>query len=574
MALTRIPKIDEFPSDGRFWRVDWLGALEPNPEITTEPFIQVLITPFTSSPHQLRAKKLSSIRATNPEQQRVIRLGIGQLPLIEIGSIWKDGIRQEIMAGVSESFRNLEINSQTVNIISAGHKENGQSIIPYSHYRLGVAAGSKVVAIERDGDPYAILIPAMELIRFYYAVSTELSQAIFSGAFQHSRGDIIHESRTWYRESDDRVFLGLRQKITDEEGWVVARILRSPFAAKACRGIYDELLKRAISKKFINVSAGFPFEGSTNLKARIKPIPAENGSWRSLILSLEHCSEPMPYSELTIIRDNDGNLASPETDNPEEDKMPYIRGSYGGDESDGKNIQSEMDTNANLSDVKLTLPTDRFTALTGRKPDKPTKEQCEYRSAGLSSKSFEVDALGTGKGGYGQAENKVQRVSVVVSHSEKKKAAAPSFELFRDAIESLASYPGVYAEIRLVSLSLAQLPLTKYARRAQWAYLDSKTKTRRSVIIADICFGECWFCLIEFQLRESESRAMCLLSSGNKKLLDEELYRILIKCSEVEGVWKNINARVELFPLNHTWEDYKGLAKKLALKVRSKDAEV
>lgn len=572
MALTKIPKIDEFPSDGRSWRVDWLGALEPNPDVTTEPFFQVLLTPFASSPYQLRAKKLSSISATNPDQCQLIRLGIGQLPLIEIGSIWKDGVRQQIIAGVSESFSSLQINSQTVKIISAGHKENGQSIIPFSHYRLGVAAGSKVVAVEKDGDPYAILIPAMELIRFYYAVSTELSHAIFSGTFQHSRGDIIHESRTWYRESDDRVFLGLRQKITDEDGWVVARILRSPFAAKNCRNIYDELLKSVISKRFINVSAGFPFEGATNLRAKVKPIPAGGGSWRRLVLSLENCSKPMPYSELTVIRDNDANPALPETDNPDEDKKLYDRGASEGDGLDGKDMQSQTDTNANLSDVSLIIPTDRFTAITGRKPDKPTKEQCEYRSAGLSPKSFTIDALGTGKGGYSQAEESIQPVSVVMSRREKKKAAAPSFELFREAVVSLGDNSDVYAEIREVSLKLAKLPLTKPARRAQWAYLDSKFRTRRSVIAADICFGHSWFCLIEFQLRESESRAMCLLSCGNKKLVDEELYRVLFKCSLAEGVWRNIDTIFELFPLNHTWESHQGLAKKLVTKIRSKEA--
>lgn len=41
-----IPGIKEFPSDNQYWRVDWFGAIQPNPKVAREPALQVIITPL------------------------------------------------------------------------------------------------------------------------------------------------------------------------------------------------------------------------------------------------------------------------------------------------------------------------------------------------------------------------------------------------------------------------------------------------------------------------------------------------------------------------------------------------
>lgn len=568
MAEVRIPRIKEFPTDGKYWRVDWLGALEPNPNITTEPFFQIVLSPFHSAPLGLDADKLSSITVTDPKQQRVRRIGIGQLRFVDIGSVWKDGLHQGLFAGRDEIFFDLQINPKSVRIIPALHKDNGWNVIPYSHYRVGKAgAGSFLVAVEYEGDPYGILIPAMELIRFYYAVSSNLAHAIFSGAFQHSLDSIVNVARTWYSKEDDRVFLGLRQQVTDDEGWIIARILRSEQAARSCRHIYDSFLKDIVNKKYIHLSSGFPFHGVTNLQAKVKKIPGPDGKWRNLILSLDSCSAPMPFSELTVIRDNDGGKGNPDTDIPTDQKKPYSRNAKPSNGKDDLPLQSQNDTNAALSTVILKAASGRFSALDGRKPDKLTKEQCEYHSVGLSGGGFTVDALGTGQGGYGQDEKNTQRANIV-SGRNRKKAAAPSFDIFIEAIDNLNKKEGIQASIREVGPELVYMPLTKPSDRWQWGYLDSATKLRRSVIVADISIDDKFFNLIEFQQREKERCTVCLASAGEAKVADSDLYRLLYQCSLKTGVWKNIDiTRFGISSLKHTWVDSVFLADSIELRI-------
>lgn len=561
MATAKIPEIKEFPRDGRFWRVDWKGAVLPNPSISTEPFFQIVISPFFEDPSGCSGKHLASVHQTDLSQQKVIHIGVGQLPLIPTGSIWRDGLCQDTFAGKNSAFRSLFISSKTTQIITAVHKENGKNIIPYNAYRIGKAGvGSKLVAVERNGDAFGILIPVMELVRFYYAVSTNIAHALFSGAFQHNLDTLINVERSYYDAEEDRVVLGLRQHVTDEEGWVIARILRSKEAGGACRQIYNGVLKDAINRGFTHIESGFPFTGATDIKARVKWIrQAENSPWRCLVLSLEHCTALLPYSQLTVIRDNDGSGAKGGTDLPDSEKKEYRRGKgYFNKEVKEPLLQSERDSNAGLSNVVLTVPSNRFGPLEGRIPDKPTKEQCEFRSADLLAKGSSIEALGTGVGGYGEDEEMIQRANISPQR-ERKKAARPSFDTFIAAVEQLNQYDDISASIRQASTALGYMPLTKPSKNWQWAYLDSAKKIRRSVIIADIfCHGK-FFHLIEFELRNSDSCTVALLSTGIRRLSDGELFHILFRCALENGVWKNTDSDeldVEIISLKHTWDSY------------------
>ena len=274
---------------------------------------------------------------------------------------------------------------------------------------------------------------------------------------------------------------------------------------------------------------------------------------------MERCSAPLPYSGLTVIRDNDGTGAQSDTDRPAEEKKPYSRKTgTPTQKAEDPPLQSGTDTNASLSNVILTVPSDRFGALNGRKPDKPTKEECEYRSTGTSLQDFAIEALGTGLGGYGLEEKHTQKANISPNYVRKKGAKA-SFDTLISAIQELNKYNGVSANIRPIEPAFEYMPLTKSSKRWQWAYLDSSTKTKRSVIVADIFFGGYYFNLIEFEMRDNENFTVSLISSGRHQLNAEDLYKILFRCSLAEGIWKKIqtnNLGIDIISLKHTWTDH------------------
>jgi hypothetical protein len=90
-----IPGIKEFPCDDQYWRVDWFGAIQPNPKVAREPALQVIITPFkTPDIKTLTPNKLASASSSlvDYNEQRTIQIGTGQLPMLCIGSIWRNNV--------------------------------------------------------------------------------------------------------------------------------------------------------------------------------------------------------------------------------------------------------------------------------------------------------------------------------------------------------------------------------------------------------------------------------------------------------------------------------------------------
>ena len=578
MARARIPRIKEFPKDGRYWRVDWFGAIQRNPQIPTEPYFQIVISPFLEDPAQLPNKDLSSVTHTSPDEQKIIRIGVGQLPAIWIGSIWKDGICQQRWAGITAHFPNLDVTDKSINIIPANYQHHGKALIPYNYYRYGAAGfSSKLLAIEWEGDPFGILIPAMEVLRFYYAASSNLSHAIFSGAFTHDLDSIVHTDRTDYLPEEKRFLLGLRQHMLDEEGWIIARILHSDEAWRGCTRIHDYLMKQSLNSDFTHIETNFPFFGHTNLQARCKQIRSYgDNKWRTLILSLESCTGPLPYKELTVIRDNSGDPADPETDIPNEQKKLIDHHNQSNQQKPDQELQSEQETNKTLSTVEIPLPTDRFPILTGRKPDKPTKEQCEYRSNYRFRNHDMTEMLGTGQGSYGEDGKGAQKVNLA-SNYQRRKAASPSFEIFKEAINKLNTFPGITATIKTLDKSTIYIPLVKPSGSWQWPYLNSSTQQRRNVIAADITYKGDYYTLVEFEIRQNESFRVALIHSSTTQLNNRGLQSILLQLARQKGKWKNITdtniGNMLIIALKHTWSSPDAFRDSLIKKITHADLQ-
>lgn len=78
-------RIKEFPDDGRIWRIDWFGGIERNVQVPTEPKNQLIISPARDS-----AINFASTNAVDDDERKTITIGVGQLSLVSIGSLWQN----------------------------------------------------------------------------------------------------------------------------------------------------------------------------------------------------------------------------------------------------------------------------------------------------------------------------------------------------------------------------------------------------------------------------------------------------------------------------------------------------
>ena len=559
-------QIKEFPNDGRVWRIDWFGAVRKNDNVPTEPTIDVYLRPVSVT------DKTSIADFGWLNKERICcTIGVGQLPVLTIGSLWKNGKLLDYQVIVPSNLPNVNIAEDSVRLIEAAHKDQTGYIINKAAFDIGGfknGLSARCLAIESDGDPYSIIIPVAEVIRFYYAISTNLAKIAFLGSYETNFDQIIGE-RCGFDSKTKILIIHLRQWLYDNEGWVLGRILRDKNAQQGFFQIHRSLVKQSVGKYHQPMpETNFPFQGKTDWAARCLSFTS-GGKVRTLILELLRCTAPFPFSNLVVIRDNDGRQASPETDLPESNKRPYLRNQRL-KSGTSKKLHSIEEPVQNMKRMVIDYVKERFGDLWNKELIKPEKEFCNYRKTDLLflPPSESTTALGTGDGTSGQSKTAPISISINVgketdiaqkprSHS-RSEALPATFENMMAAVRYLSENyqdKGVTAKV----WPTLYMPLTSN-RSSQWSYLDTSAtttnlvKTPRRVLIAELNIDNMLFWLVEFEQRESESLTTAMIY-GASSMKAEEIKKILHLLARSKGIWKNIppHGRFHIRPMKHSW---------------------
>jgi hypothetical protein len=196
-------------------------------------------------------------------------------------------------------------------MVALGMATSRDNAIPRSSYLFGASwpnvCRTLLVAVEQDGDPYAVMVPTAEIIRFYYGPSTRLAQALFWGEYHN----MFNADRSGvFKEGVVRVHL--RRWLEDEDSWTLARYICSPLMQSEVSELYRNLQvyqinsPNLISQPDQALRCGFPFAGPTTIQGiclRL-PGPTPDGPPRWLVLRIERCSAPFPFDLVIVDRDN------------------------------------------------------------------------------------------------------------------------------------------------------------------------------------------------------------------------------------------------------------------------------
>ena len=79
--------IDDFPDDDRLWRIEWIGGVGYNTSVPSEPLIDVTLAQLPKG----ERNPLSGRACSSQVEKRTVKIGVGLLPYIWIGSVWQKG---------------------------------------------------------------------------------------------------------------------------------------------------------------------------------------------------------------------------------------------------------------------------------------------------------------------------------------------------------------------------------------------------------------------------------------------------------------------------------------------------
>jgi hypothetical protein len=330
MSRTRFT-IKPFPSDGKYWRVDWLGKIHPNPNVDSEPLIDVHLT-------QLRDDYTDCLQNNSlilKEQKPPIPVGIGALPLISMGSVWKDKKCHEILRQDRKSLTFRVDTSKLINTTFSGQYDADHGIYRYisdsyypvnEHIKAINDAPLHVVPVTDSRLGFkCILIPQIELFRFYYVCSSFVAKCVWNDDLSRA----INQEKSELLEGNDlRIYL--RKNLYDHESWLLGRwflskTMRSQISRMVRKSRVDAINTSSGRKIAVHPHVSFPFDGVSTLTTYGKRIRIakwntdrlhSHEEWAFLVLRIQSCSYPLPFRDIVLERENN-NLRGLNKDNPD-----------------------------------------------------------------------------------------------------------------------------------------------------------------------------------------------------------------------------------------------------------------
>ena len=552
--VAKVYHIAGFPEDGRLWRIEWFGGSSFNPQVPSEPEIELSLVRLPVG----ETDPLSKLSCQSRGKLEV-KIGVGLLPYVALASVWQN--QRPISTDLTRYTTEFFIDTSQVRIMTVGDMVKMGNVIPRSHYLFGqswsLVSETLVAVVPSNADPFATIIPVMELIRFYYAPSTRLAQALFWGEYHKS---FDNEKTGFLDEGLYRVHL--RRWIEDSDAWILGRFKESPLMQQQVLGLYHSFRMYYASapeltpKPFRALRCGFPFSGKTRLNGISVSLPGLNThNHRSLILRILRCSAPFPFEKLVADRDNNN-----------------FRGKNAGDENLPsawkKRIEAEekaeqeraQDTFFSYSEplksvepLKIEVIESRFSDLDGKKLIKEEKEVQHYRGAPIIAGTNPVfDGLGTGEGMWGASTLQPATVNVKKPEDSKRppvETLPATLENFFQAVLCVAAtkkydvqFVAGLAEGEVafsVNPSCMIFPNTDLYKNKSisWAFLRTKNGLRRrQVAIAEISRKGSFCYALEIERTNQKFAVLIMARQDMGRICAKDWFIFLLDCAR-KGRW-------------------------------------
>jgi hypothetical protein len=604
--------IKSFPDDDRLWRLMWFGQLLWNPKVPSELLLEVVLVPYVGKDFSGASLRLSK-NYFQPDAT-VRHIGIGHLLPITIGSFWRgkrpasfenqfeNPFESRDVPEVVQVFPGVAMNGPGCRITDPQSEQfrllNGTN---YPAQRF--CSRAKLFCIPmppRDGQQPSgglILIPCVEVFRFYYANSTQLTLELISGGLDIGANTVYDPTLT-IDNPEGYSKVRLRQRILDEDAFIVGRIALSPFAQRAARSIFGSIAKNSAAGGSV-LEARPPFEGMTDLTVSGQWITLQEPGqrqgepkkepWHFFVHRILSCSGEFPYSHLLFSRDNDGRVRPGPDERPEIGRKVLEKKKQPEDLPNDPPITTDSEPTLSMEAIEAFVGTVRFPDLKGKDIQKEEKDTAQYSSAKVRPvEPVAGEDLGTGDGtakkvptmpltitrkkaAVGMLPNRPpeEGETVVAQEGEagleqegqdepmteereqaRLKPMPGSPQLFFYVMEELKKKEGIECipiRLEVEGEWASGSPYTSYfptilkRKRTNWAYLDDQRKRRRQVMIALVQYRHRYFYILDGEKKRDEPSDcfawLVLNRKDNSKISDECLKEVLIACTHSRGGW-------------------------------------
>lgn len=294
--MDSLPNLPNLTPDDRVWRLDWFGECAYPGSIRryAQPSIKVVLSPLRCDPSDHSVLLLPD--STEHQHPHEAWAPIAALPVLAIGDLWQHGCQVASPDYQTESFKGLCITPESAAFVKAGLAIDEQFLLPLNRHpwhRLHTQSYCVAVSL---GSGNRLLIPCMEIIRFYFGSSGNLIQRLFTAPL---RSEALW-TRKRFNAANKHLHLVLANRLSGVSAADIGRIAESKFAWRSAAGIFASCQKASVQKHPVYPYTGFLFEGVTDLAA--------SGVWLTfgeqeratfIAYRLRSCSYQFPFHSLS-----------------------------------------------------------------------------------------------------------------------------------------------------------------------------------------------------------------------------------------------------------------------------------
>lgn len=291
-------RVAAFPNDDRLRRISWFGQVRyaDRAKKINQPSVLVYLSEMLGS--AVRSNPDRPVGGNVPIPRPSTHwVSVGTLTLLRIGDLWQGQRLFHRPKLQVETFESTDINDSTVHLVKAGTRlPDGNYLLPLEEHpwhRENTRSNCTMVTLANGR---ILVIPAMELIRFYFGSSAPLIAALFKPPLE--RNCLFNRVNVTHRTG--HMFLDLAVGMPRASSEDIARIAGNPHAWTAARHVGDSCMAASIQGEDVHPKARFPLRGRTDLKT--------HGQWFSrgdmprmifLVNRIVACSHPFPFKSLT-----------------------------------------------------------------------------------------------------------------------------------------------------------------------------------------------------------------------------------------------------------------------------------
>lgn len=236
-----------------------------------------------------------------PGKDLVLRsasLPVSILPFVPIGSIWSNGRN----VGDDKEMTRLTLMGLTrpeglSGLVPAGGFVEGQNTsarcLPFSRFPFHTDHTESWLTVARTPDGIAVVVPSLELVRFYFGASGSVVSRLLSGAsaMENLWVSARHTVRT------DVANIELAQGLNGAAAATVARIALDKAAKAAAQLVVRSTMTAHVNQEKVYPKCFLPFSGSTDLTVLGRWI--HEGTFKLFLAErIISCTHPFPFSEL------------------------------------------------------------------------------------------------------------------------------------------------------------------------------------------------------------------------------------------------------------------------------------